>query len=155
VAVAPRSQRGAPRFVDENLDENRAGSRLALRASMHKLTVLTLLSLSLTTACMSEASWPHRDRAGFPVSTWKFHAWERENACRGDIARAAEVAPDSLGERQRVIAARCGHGDPSLWRRGGRYSPPVTPPPFPSVPTRPDAVRSPSADAVAQGVSRR
>ncbi|HUQ04203.1 MAG TPA: hypothetical protein VM261_17005 [Kofleriaceae bacterium] len=103
---------------------------------------------------MSETSWSHRDRAGFPVSTWSYHAWERENACRGDVARTAEVAPDSLGDRQRVLAARCGYGDPSLWRPGPGYAPPVTQP-TPAVPTRPDAVRSPSADAVAQGVSRR
>ena len=117
---------------------------------MHKLTVLTLLSLSLTTACMSEASWPHRDRVGFPVSTWNYHAWERERACH-EVSRAAEVAPDSLGDRQRLIAARCGYSDGRYWQ-GPRYTPPTQPPP--SYPTRPETARSPAAEPVAQGVSR-
>jgi hypothetical protein len=120
---------------------------------MHKLTVLTLLSLSLTTACMSEASWPHRDRAGFPMSTWQYHAWERDNACR-EVQRASEVAPDSLSERQRLLAARCGYGDDHDWHRGQRYTPPVHPVP-PSLPTRPETARSPGADPVAQGISGR
>jgi hypothetical protein len=114
---------------------------------MPKLTVLTLLSLSLTTACMSEASWPHRDRAGFPVSTWTYRAAEREAACR-DVRRASEVAPDSMSDRQRVIAARCGYEGQRLIYR------PYTPPPPPSYPTRPETARSPAADPAAQGLSR-
>lgn len=74
---------------------------------MHKLTVLTLLSLSLTAACMSEASWSHRDRAGFPVSTWTYRSWQRDHACR-ELRRAAVVAPDSLSPRMRGEAAWCG-----------------------------------------------
>lgn len=119
---------------------------------MHKLTVLTLLSLSLTMACMSEASWPHRDRAGFPMSTWQYRAWERDNACRG-VQRAAEVSPDSLSDRQRLLATRCGYGELHYWQHG-RYTtpPPQTPP---SYPTRPETARSAGADPVAQGVSGR
>lgn len=119
---------------------------------MHKLTVLTLLSLSLTTACMSEASWPHRDRAGFPMSTWQHHAWERNNACR-EVRRASEVSPDSLSERQRLVAARCGYGDHRYWQH--RHDTPPTNPVPPSFPTRPETARSPGADPVAQGVSGR
>lgn len=117
---------------------------------MHKLTVLTLLSLSLTTACMSEASWPHRDRAGFPMSTWTYHAYERQLACR-DVRRAAEVAPDSMSDRQRVIAARCGYDDHHWYR--ATYATPTPPPPSP--PTRPETARSAGAEPVAQGISGR
>src|SRR5688572_1942914 len=129
-----------------------SGSRLALRARMHKLTVLTLLSLSLTTACMSEASWPHRDRAGFPVSTWTHHESERDRACRS-VARAAEVSPDSMSDRQQLVAARCGYSDERHWVRRERFTPPPPPPP---VPTRPESARSAGgAHAGPQSIARR
>lgn len=115
---------------------------------MHKLTVLTLLSLSLTTACMSEASWPHRDRAGFPVSTWSYRA----HSCH-EVRRASEVAPDSMNDRQRQVAERCGYGL-GRYEHGPRYTPP-TPPQPPTIPTRPETARSPGADPVAQGIAGR
>jgi hypothetical protein len=114
---------------------------------MHKLTVLTLLSLSLTTACMSEASWPHRDRAGFPMSTWAV----RENACH-EVRRASEVSPDSLSERQRLLAERCGYGFRGRLLYGPRYNPTTTI--VPPQPTRLPSASSPGADPVAQSVAR-
>lgn len=111
------------------------------------LSLLSLLSVSLTAACMSEASWPHRDRSGFPVSTWAYRA----QAC-SDVRRASEVAPESMSPRQRALAARCGHGYGAHWRNGVSHPPPVLPPA--AVPTRPPSVSSPSADPVAQRVAR-
>ncbi|KAB2898737.1 MAG: hypothetical protein F9K40_11095, partial [Kofleriaceae bacterium] len=89
---------------------------------MRKLTVLSLLSLSLTTACMSEASWPHRDRAGFPMSTWSY----RDHAC-SEVRRASDVSPESMSQRQRALAARCGYGLGAHWKSGVTYPPPPTP----------------------------
>ncbi len=114
---------------------------------MRTLSLLTLLSLSLTAACMSEASWPHRDRSGFPLSTWA----HRAHTC-GEVRRASEVAPESMSPRQRALAARCGHGLGAHWRSGASHPPPALPPA--AVPTRPPSVSSPSAEPVAQSVAR-
>jgi len=74
---------------------------------MRKPTVLMVLSLSLTAACMSEASWSHRDRSGMPLSTWEVHAQEQQRVCR-ELRHAALVAYDSLSERQLTHLVGCG-----------------------------------------------
>jgi hypothetical protein len=131
------------RFLDEILDEKRGGSRFASRVRMRKLTVLCVLSMSLTTACMSEASWPHRDRSGAPVSTWTYHAWEREAACR-EVGRAAEVAPDVMSPRQKLRARQCGYGEGRMWQYEPSSAPSgATPTPPPSYPTRPPSAPVP------------
>ena len=108
---------------------------------MRKLTVLSLLSMSLTTACMSEASWSHRDRTGAPISTWTYHEWEREAACR-DIGRAADVAPDSMSPKQKLRARSCGYGYGHMWQYEPSRAPAgVTSPP--SFPTRPPSAPVP------------
>jgi hypothetical protein len=78
------------------------------------------------------------------VSTWAYHAWEREAACR-EVERAADVAPDSMSPRQKMRARQCGYGYAygGTWLNEPSRNPTTTPPP--SYPTRPPRAPVPGA----------
>ncbi len=115
---------------------------------MRTTTTLAFCLVSLTAACMSEATWPHRDAAGVPVSTWRYRDWLDDPSCR-DIRRAARVAPESLGRRAIEDAARCGvlpDDHRVRWERAAQPLPPPSPrtpvtPPRPPAASAPDALR--------------
>jgi len=110
---------------------------------MRKPTVLMVLSLSLTAACMSEASWPHRDRSGLPLSTWEVHAQEQQRVCR-ELRHAALVAYDSLSDRQLTHLAGCGDRIGLSGLRAARSATVSGPPEPPVVTGRPPQAAVPS-----------
>jgi len=99
--------------------------------------VASLLLAVSSSACMSSQSWTARDHNGWPLSTWAAH--ERLDCGRFD--RPAQVAPDSLSDRQRRLAVECGQRRVARRARTATEPPPVHPP-VPPRPTRPPAVAS-------------
>jgi len=100
------------------------------------LVVPLLLAMS-SSACVSWRSRTARDHNGWPLSTWAAH--ERLDCSRFD--RPAQVAPDSLSDRQRRLAVECGQRRVARRARTATEPPPVHPP-VPPRPTRPPAVAS-------------